>query len=152
MMKRVILFAFTVLLFTSCKTSQSSFDNFYQNHKGQSEFSIKVPAFLANLFLKNDDMKEVKPLLKKAKSYRLMVFEENPQNLQKEFVNFVKQHHYQPLMKVKNGKDNVGFYVFKEQNRIKEIVMNVRDKNSVVMMSMKTNLSEEEVANLMNAN
>lgn len=150
-MKKIFTLVVVVLLFTSCKTSQSSFENFYQNHKSKSEFYIKAPAFLANLFLKDKDFKEVKPLIKKAKSYRLMIFDENPQELQKDFTHFIKKHHYKPLVMIKERKENVGIYALEQQNRIKEIVMNIKDGNSVVMMSIKTNLTYDEIGKMVSS-
>ncbi len=147
-MKKVISFAIVVLFLTSCRTSQNSFENFYKNHKAESEFSMKIPAFLANLFLKDEDLKEAKSLIKKAKSYRIMVFSENLQDLQSDFNHFVKKHPYKPLIMVKERKDKVGIYALENDNHISEIVLNVKDKESVVIMSVKTNLTYDELAEI----
>ncbi len=112
---------------------------------------MKFPAFLVNLFLKKEDLKELKPLFRKVKSYRLMVFEDHHQSLQKEFAQFVKQYDYKPLMKIKNHNDNVAIYTLEQKHRIREIVMNVKDKQSIVMIGLKTNLSYEELSDLLNA-
>ncbi len=151
LMKKIIPFIAIVFLLSSCKTSESSFTHFYKNHKDESVFSMKIPAFIANMFIKNEDLKELKPLFRKAKSYRIMVFENHSQELQDNFQQFIKKHHYKPLMLVKDHKDKVGIYVLERKNRIRELVMNVKGDDDLVMMSVKTNLTYDEISKIANS-
>ena len=80
-MKKIFVFVSAVLLLSSCATN-TSFNSFYQSHQEDSDFSLGLNSSLIASFLPDDDFEDVKPLLKKAKHVRILVFSEVYQSLQ----------------------------------------------------------------------
>lgn len=146
MKKVIILFAFVVL--SSCAT-HTTFNTFYKENNQDSELSIGLNSSLINSFLPNEDFEEVKHLLKKAKHYRIMVFSENASQMDKKFNKFINHSTFDKLVKVKDDNDNFSLFTLEENDKIKEIVVQIFDGDDLVLLGLKTNLDQEDLAKLL---
>ena len=142
-MKKIILIV-AVLLLSSCAIN-SSFNSFYQTHEDDSEFSFGLSSTLIANFLPNEKLQELKPLLKKAKHIRILVFSEYAEVKSDKFDSFIKRSKFEKMVKVKNDDDKVGFYVLQKKNKIKEIVLEIYSGDELVLVGLKTNLNREEL-------
>jgi len=142
-MKNYIIVLGIALVLTSC-ASKSSFNTFYADNKNECEFSISSPAFLANLFIPKDDVREYEDLFKKVKHYKVMVFSDASKSLDKKFNRFIKQKKYASIFRVKQNGEQVQLYFLQNKNSIKEIVLKVKSDNDYVLLGLKTNISEED--------
>ncbi len=143
----IILF----VLFTSCATN-TSFHDFYEANQSESDFSIGLNTALISNFLSNEDYKEIKPLLKKAKHVRIMVFEEDSAPVSKKFKRFIKRSRFENLISIKENGDHVKIYTLEQKDKIKEIVVNINTGDELVLLGLKTNLTPQDLARLMEEN
>ncbi len=85
---------------TSCATN-TSFNTFYQNNQEDSEFSFGLSSSLIANFLPDDDIEDIKPLLKKAKHIRILIFSENAEEKNEKFEKFINRSKFEKVVKVK---------------------------------------------------
>ncbi len=149
-MKKLILLA-AIVLFSSCATN-TSFHSFYQKHQSESDFSLGLNASLIRTFLDEDDIAEIKPLLKKAKHVRVLVFDENAENMSNKFNKFIKHSTFDKLVKVKDDNDKISLYTLEEKEKIKEVVVEIKSDSELILLGLKTNLTQDDIAKVMRDN
>jgi len=142
-MKNSFLILATALVLTSC-ASKSSFNSFYDENKSASDFSISTPAFIANLFIPKDDVKEYEDLFKKVKHYKVMIFSNGAISLDRKFERFIKQKNYETILSINDNGDKVQIYFLQHKNAIKEIVLKVKSDNDFVVLGLKTNILNDD--------
>jgi hypothetical protein len=142
-MKNSFLILAAALVLTSC-ASKSSFNSFYEENKAECEFSISSPAFIANLFIPKDDVREYEDLFKKVKHYKVMIFSDGSASLDKKFDRFIKQKNYEAIFSINQHKEKVQLYFLQDKNAIKEIVLKIKSDNDFVVLGLKTNISEAD--------
>lgn len=142
-MKNYFLILVLAILLTSCG-SKSSFSSFYADNKNDCEFSVSSPAFVANLFVPKEDVKEYKDLFKKVRHYKVMVFSEASKKLDTKFNRFMKQKNYASIFRINQDGEQVQLYFLQKKDAIKEIVLKVKSDNDYVLLGLKTNLSEQD--------
>jgi hypothetical protein len=143
-MKNSFLVLISAIVLTSC-ASKTSFNSFYKENRKQSEFSISSPAFLANLFIPKDDVKEYEDLFKKVRHYKVMIFSNTSKNLGKRFNRFIKQKKYESILRINQDGEQVQLYFLQHKNAIREIVLKVKSDNDFVLLGLKTNISENDL-------
>lgn len=142
-MKNSFLILAAALVLTSC-ASKTSFNSFYEENKAESEFSISSPAFITNLFIPKDDVREYEDLFKKVKYYKVMIFSEGSASLDRKFEQFIKQKNYETIFSIKQQGEKVQLYFLQDKNAIKEIVLKVKSEEDFVVLGLKTNISEAD--------
>lgn len=146
-MKKIILLV-AVLFVTSCATN-TSFNTFYQNNQEDSEFSFGLSSSLIANFLPDEDVEDIKPLLKKAKHIRILIFSENAEEKNKKFEKFINRSKFEKVVKVKDDDDKFAFFTLEKKNRIKEIVLEISSGDELVLIGLKTNLTQEDLDKLL---
>ena len=149
-MKKIFLILSIVVL-TSCAT-QTSFNDFYQDNQKESDFSMGLNSSIVRTFLDDDDYEEVKPLLKKAKHVKILVFTENTQEMTTKFKKFINKSDFDNLITIKDDGDKVKIYALEQKNKIKEIVLDVKTDDELVLIGLKTNITEDDLSNLLKDN
>ncbi len=149
-MKKIFLILSLVFL-TSCAT-QTSFNDFYQDNQKESDFSMGLNSSIVRTFLDDDDYEEVKPLLKKAKHVKILVFTENTQEMTTKFKKFINKSDFDNLITIKDDGDKVKIYALEQKNKIKEIVLDVKTDDELVLIGLKTNITEDDLSNLLKDN
>jgi hypothetical protein len=147
-MKNSIYILVITLLFTSC-ASKTSFNSFYAAHKNECDIHISTPAFFVNLFIPKDDIDEYNDLFKKVKHYKLMLIENENATLDKQFEKFVKQKKYASIFKVKSNGDQVQLYFLENKNVIHEIILKIKSDEELVVLGLKTNITENDFNKIM---
>jgi hypothetical protein len=148
---RNLFLLLTLAIFTSCATN-TSFNTFYQNHQKDAEFSLGLNSSFISSFLSDEDYADVKPLLKKAKHVRILVFSDESEKIQSKFDKFIKRSQFEDIIKIKNDNDKIKIFALEKKDRIKEIVLEISSDGDLVLLGLKTNLSQNDIDNLLNDN
>lgn len=147
-MKKII-FLLIIVTFSSCAIN-TSFNNFYQAHEDDSEFSFGLSSSLIANFLPDDDVEDIKPLLKKAKHIRILVFSEHAEDKTEKFDKFINRSKFEKVVKVKSDDDKIGFFTLQKNKKIKEIVLEISSGDELVLIGLKTNLTQEDLDQIIN--
>jgi hypothetical protein len=142
-MKNFIAIAIVTVFLTSCAT-KSSFHSFYEENKTKSDFSISSPAFMANIFIPKEDLKEYEDLFSKVKYYKVMIFSDFSPTLDKKFNRFIESSNYTSILRINQNGDKIQFYLLKKGDIIKEMILKVKSDNDFVLLGLKTNILEYE--------
>lgn len=65
--------------------------------------------------------------------------------MKQEIASLVKTKQYEILMKVKEKSNNVSFYAYKENERIKDLVMFVDDTDNCTIIRIQGNFTTEDI-------
>ncbi len=143
-MKKIFFALIALTLLSSCATN-TSFNSFYQEHQDDSDFSFGLSSSLIASFLPDEDMEEIKPLLKKAKHVRILVFSEDSANKTKQFDKFINRSKFDKVVKVKDDGDKIAFFTLENKNKIKEVVLEISSEDDLVLLGLKTNLTQDDL-------
>ena len=146
-MKRILLLLIIVLA-SSC-AAHTSFNSFYKNNQEDSDFSFGLSSSLIASFLPDEDMEEIKPLLKKAKHVRILVFSENAEEKTEKFQKFISRSKFEKVVKIKDDNDQLAFFTLEKKAQIKEIVLEISSGDELVLLGLKTNLSQEDLEKIL---
>ena len=149
-MKKLFLLIVLVVL-SSCAT-HTSFNTFYKNNSHHSDFSLGLNSSLIRGFLSGEDFEDIKPLLKSAKHVRVMVFSNNSNQMNTKFNKFIKHSSFDNLVKVSDDGNNVRVFSLDRNDKIREIVVQISTGDELVLLGLKTNLTQDELARLLNDN
>ncbi len=150
-MKRIITIFCCFFVFSSF-AQKENFKTFYKSNKDKAEISLNIPSFFANMFISDEDTDEFGVFFKKARNYKIMVFNNNMTSVQKDFKEFARRNNLKTLVRVKDGKERVTVYFRETKDRIKEIIVNVHDKSDeMVLLGIKTNLTIDELSAMVEA-
>jgi len=142
-MKKIII-VLVIALMTSC-ASKTSFNTFYQDNQEDSDFSFGISSSLVASFLDDDDIEDIKPLLKKAKHVKILVFTENYDEKSVKFKKFIDKSQFDKLMRIKDNDDNIAFFTLEDQDKIKEMVLEISTGDELVLIGLKTNMTPEDL-------
>jgi len=149
-MKKILLL-FAVVLLSSCAT-HTSFNDFYQSNQKDSDFSFGMNASFIRGFLDDDDYEDIKPLIKKAKHIRILVFSENSEQMNTKFDRFIKRSQFEDLIKIKDNNDKIKIFALEKEDHIKEIVLEIASGDDLVLLGLKTNLTQKDIDRLLSDN
>jgi len=144
-----ILFAISVVLLLSSCARNTSFNTFYQEHQNDSDFSLGLSSSLVASFLPDDDIEDIKPLLKKAKHVRILVFSEDAADKTAQFDKFINRSKFDKVVKVKDDGDNIAFFTLENKNKIKEVVLEIGSEDDLVLVGLKTNLTHDDLDSIL---
>lgn len=147
-MRKILFATLAVLLLSSCATN-TSFNSFYQDHQQDSDFSLGLNSSLIASFLPDEDMEDIKPLLKKAKHVRILVFSEEAADKSQKFDKFINRSKFDKVIKVKDDGDNIAFFTLEDKKKIKEVVLEISSEDDLVLLGLKTNLTHEDLDNIL---
>ncbi len=147
-MKKLMFAGLAVLMLSSCATN-TSFNSFYQDHQKDSDFSLGLNSSLIASFLPDEDMEDIKPLLKKAKHVRILVFSEEATDKSRQFDKFINRSKFDKVIKVKDDGDNIAFFTLEDNKKIKEVVLEISSDDDLVLLGLKTNLTHDDLDNIL---
>ncbi len=143
-MKKILFALVAVALLSSCATN-TSFNSFYQEHQEDSDFSLGLSSSLVASFLPDEDVEDIKPLLKKAKHVRILVFSEDAADKTDQFNRFINRSKFDKVVKVKDDGDNIAFFTLEDKKKIKEVVLEISSDDDLVLLGLKTNLTHDDL-------
>lgn len=147
-MKKLILLL--IVVFASSCASHTSFNTFYKDHQEDSDFSFGLSSSLVASFLSDEDAEDIKPLLKKAKHVRILVFTEQAEDKTVAFQKFINRSKFEKMVKIKDDDDQLAFFTLEKEDRIREITLEISSGDELVLLGLKTNLSQTDLEDLVN--
>ncbi|CAL2089348.1 conserved exported protein of unknown function [Tenacibaculum sp. 190524A02b] len=146
---RSILFILCSFFFFQVNAQEQNFKNFYKSNKDRAAISLNLPGFTSNFFASNDELEELEVFLKKAKNYKVMIFDSEAQSTAKDFNKFIRKNDYKTLVRIKDRGDRVRVYFRETADLIREIVISTStDNDGLVLLGVKTKLTKDELAAL----
>ena len=127
------------------------FADFYNKYKDHENFeALSMKPGLLRMFMSNDD-KEIKELMKHIKQFKMLVCDTNPDAVKyfsNELNEFFISGHYEDLLVVNNGAENVTFKARMEKKKIIELIMLARDPESLTVLYIKGDIDLNDVKEL----
>ena len=143
-MKKLMFILASCMLISSCATN-TSFNSFYQDHQKDSDFSFGLNSSLVASLLPDEDLQEIKPLLKKAKHVRILIFSEEYDRKSDQFNRFIERSKFEKVVKVKDDEDGIAFFTLEDKDRIKEMVLEISTGDELVLVGLKTNMTHNQL-------
>lgn len=142
-MKKLSLIALLVVL-CSCGVS-TPYDTFKEDNKDAITFSVSTSAFLAHMFIDEDDVHEIKSVVHGVKRYKVLVADDKAELLEAKFKELAKSGAYEKLFYLNEQGNNVTLYMYKKKDKIREILLKVKEGNDFVLVSVRGNLKIKDV-------
>lgn len=140
------------LFIISISAQEKTFKEFYKSHKQEADLSFNVPGFIANFFIDNQDDDELEALLEKSSNYKVLIYDDNSDNVLEDFKSYVKHNKLKTIVRIKDGNDRVNIHFREVKNTIREIIVNIHsNKKETVLIGLKTNLTRDELAELISS-
>ena len=138
------------LFMMSAVAQETTFKKFYKSHKEQSAFSLNLSASFAGSFLSDDDNEDLQKLLKKSGDFKLMVFNNEDASVSKDFKKYLRRNKLKTMARVKSDDSRAAFYILEKNDIVKEIILQANsDGDKLVLFGLKTNLTMDELAEMM---
>ena len=148
-MRQIILTLVTIFTI-SIPAQEPTFKKFYKTHKDQSAFSLNLSASFAGSFLNDTDQEDLKELIKKTSDFKLMVFKNEDNTLQKDFKKYIKKNKLKTLARMKGDDGNAEFYFLEKGDYITEIILKASSKDeNLVLFGLKLKITMEELSEVM---
>lgn len=139
-----ILFVFFI---TAVSAQEAKFEKFYTINKEKSTFSINLSASLAGSFLDNEDDDDLMNIIKKSSDFKLMIFDNQDNNISKDFKKFRKKNKLKTLARVKDNGSKAELFIVEKNNYIREIVIRTNSNDDkLVLFGLKTKITHDELA------
>ena len=68
------------------------------------------------------------------------------------FNRFIKKSRFEKVMKVNDDGDKIGFFILEKKDKIKEIVLEISSDGDLVLLGLKTNLTQNDIDHFINDN
>lgn len=150
-MKRLATFFFALFI-VSASAQETAFKKFYKNNKEDSTFSINLSASLAGSFLDNEDDGDIMNVIKKSSDFKLMIFNNENNNVSKDFKKFKRKNNLKTLVRVKDSDSNVEMFFIEKKNYIREIIIRTNsNEDKFVLFGLETKITKEELAAMMSS-
>ena len=145
-MKRITTILF-VLFITVISAQEVAFQEFYKVNKDKSTFSITLSASLAGSFLDDKKDDDLMNIIKKSKDFKLMIFDNEDNNLSKDFKKFTKKNNLKTLARVKENGSRAELFFIEKDNFIREIIIRANsDDDTLVLFGLETKITKDELA------
>ena len=76
------------------------------------------------------------------------MFSEHAEDKTEKFDKFINKSKFEKVVKVKSNNDKIGFFTLKRNKKIKEIVLEISSGDQLVLVGLKTNLTQEDIDNI----
>ena len=91
-------------------------------------------------------------LLEKSSNYKVLIYDDNSDNVLEDFKSYVKHNKLKTIVRIKDGNDRVNIHFREVKNTIREIIVNIHsNKKETVLIGLKTNLTRDELAELISS-
>ncbi|MEO9572332.1 MAG: DUF4252 domain-containing protein [Polaribacter sp.] len=139
-----ILFAFFI---TTVAAQEAQFEKFYKINKEKSTFSINLSASLAGSFLDDENDGDLMNIIKKSSDFKLMIFDNQDNNISNDFKKFRRKNKLKTLARVKDNGSKAELFILEKNNYIREIVIRTNSNNDkLVLFGLKTKITHDELA------
>ena len=154
-MRTILVLLVTTFTFLSLSAQQSALNDFFDKYADNSAFTqIDISPKMFELFAQMDtetDMdEETLDMIKSLKGLKILMTEENPEAIYKEFTSSVKMTAYEELMTVRDGDSDVKFLVKDSDggNIVNELLLLVGGSDNFVLMSFSGKIRLDKIGEL----
>ena len=157
-MKRFSLLLVCLVICLQCLNSQTritnSFYDKYKRYEGVMNFSFPgwifdLGASIAKPFAEDDEDKIALDMIKKIDKVNLLVMENAnvvPKSDYNKFIRDLKKFdRFENLISVKDKNNNVNIMIREQNDRIKNVVIAVSERDNFILISLKTDLRLEQL-------
>ena len=152
---------FLLLLPLTAGAQTKSINQFYRKYKHSEEvFNITVPGWLIKLGAgiaksqaETPEERAAFQMVKKFKKLKFMVMEDDNLVTPRDYnrlISGVQSESFEELLSVRSDGARINFYIRDKQETIKNMLILVHEADSFIMVSAKTKLKLEEIADLVN--
>ncbi|NRA50719.1 MAG: DUF4252 domain-containing protein [Phaeodactylibacter sp.] len=156
----ILLFCVFAFALTSCSSPKTS-AQFYQTHKKQpGVVNFKLPGWVMWLgggivynSLKDEEAKVALKYARKIGKLRMLASENGsslPESELKSFVSHIQKSGYEDLIQVDTPDSSVRIMARDRKDKIKNLMLLVRDEEGFVFMDMKSRIKYSEISDLIN--
>ena len=145
-MKQLVTIFFALLI-TTISAQEASFQNFYKVNEDKSTFSINLSASLASSFLDDEDDGDLMNIVRKSSNFKLMIFDNENQDLSKDFKKFRRKNNLKTFARVKENGSKAELFFIEKNNYIREIIIKANsDNDKLILFGLKTKITKDELA------
>jgi hypothetical protein len=156
----ILIFCAAVFAFTSCSSPKTT-AQFYQTHKKQpGVVNFKLPGWVMWLgggivynSVKDEETKVALRYARKIGKFRMLASEKGaalPESEIKAFVKNIQDNGYEDLLQVDSEGSSVRIMARDNRNKIKNLLLLVRDEDGFVFMDMKSRIKYSEISDFIN--
>ena len=144
-----VLLALTMLA-TSCGVTDKDhgFNEFYNKYKDEDNFtSLSLKPGLMRLFMGSDDQ-EAKDMMKHLKQFKMLVYDNDAKmasRYTRELNELIERNHYEDLLVVNSGGENVTFKARMNEGKIVEVIMIATEEGSLTILYLKGAIEMKDV-------
>ena len=81
--------------------------------------------------------------------YVFLFFQKMLKRKTEKFQKFISRSKFEKVVKVKDDNDQFAFFTLEKKSQIKEIVLEIGTGDDLVLLGLKTNLSQEDLENIL---
>ena len=145
-MKQLVTIFFALLI-TTISAQEASFQNFYKVNEDKSTFSINLSASLASSFLDDEDDGDLMNIVRKSSNFKLMIFDNENQDLSKDFKKFRRKNNLKTFARVKENGSKAELFFIEKNDYIREIIIKANsDNDKLILFGLKTKITKDELA------
>lgn len=148
----VLLYTVATLSFAQAQTS--AIEKFYQKYENDEEFTVvyvsqHMFSLFSDLDLDDPEDQALVELLEDLKGLHILVTEKNVKSRYSEAIGLVKDPAYEVLMKVREERTRLQFFVKRQGNDIEELLLLVQDNDDeFVLISIVGKIDLSKISNL----
>ena len=148
---RILVISLVLTGFMACGNSQENNENFtdfyWDNKNINGVVTFELPMFLAKMVIDNDDG-EMEYFVNKTEGIRFFISDRANTGLYRKLERYTPKGVYNDLMIIKDGSSTVKFQIRERKNKIREILMTVKEDSSFVAISFTGNFTIEDAKKL----
>lgn len=151
MFYKKIIFCALIAFQTGAFAQKSKIDSVFSQlgrRKDITSINISRPMFgmLGKLSLKDADMKDLKPMLDKIKSLKILVVEQPANNISSSLISTMKSLNYDELMSVNNEGEQIKFLSAKAENGLlHDVLLHISSGEENVFMLLEGDMTIDDL-------
>ncbi len=155
-MKNILIFLFLTISLTAVAQTRSVNQFIRQTKKEVETTGIRLPGWLVKFgFRLSGETKNLTNsellLLESFKGLRVLTSEDegikNPKRVNKLMAS-LKEDGFETLMRIRDGKENVGIFMRQKKGKIKNILIIASEENEFALVNIKSKLKMEQLENI----
>jgi hypothetical protein len=147
-----LLFLGLMMIFTVMSFAQDdAISKYFEKYMDDEDFSVVyISGKMFSMFADVDDEdNEAKEAMKGIKGLRILSTKKNGEALYNEAIKKFNVSEYEELMKIRDGKENVNFYIKEEGDIVKELLLIVGGEAAdFVMLSFVGDINLKQISEL----
>jgi hypothetical protein len=147
-MKKLLLLAVSCLLVHAATAQNKHVQAYCDRQCGTGKTQVRIPGFILRLCA---DDPELRPFLKGMRSLRVTHLEKHKNSLNNSMGldRALLADGYEEMLSVKEDGEQLGIYIIANEDRIRSILLAVDDREELVLLSAKVNMTLQELGKLL---